>query len=983
MTGNTVYDHSGTGIYDDAGEVGGTAVTGNLVYGNTTGINMQQETNAPPVLSTVSNNVVRNNVSTGIYAFADVLVSGNTVYGQSASGAVGIYSSYSESGGIANNVIYTNYVGIETDYTGDTIRNNRLYNNSYAAIEAEGNLPVLANDVYSNNIGILLGYNFNGRVDDNLVYANTTDGILIESYSSGSEFVNNTVYQPQGDAVDIEGGSENIHLLNNILDVLDGYAVSVASNSESGFTSNYNDLVITGTDPNARIGNWGGTIADTLSAWQQASGADPDSISADPKFVDPAGADGILGYALVNGAYHDGGADDNFSLSGDSPCTNRGYSWGIPATDITGASRSYDDPGTLNQGSDDYFASSTSQSIYTSGALGTPQGWRGSDTYYTLTLPFAFTFYGVSYTAVEVSTSGFLQFAGSDYAGNNAPTASQLLNDARIAPLWLNMNTEGPGNDIYVNTSVSGQVSIRWLGTNTADGSQVDFAVVLFSNGSIRFDYGHGNTNVGSAIIGISAGNGDNYQIAGYTGISSLSNATSILYTLQPGFADIGAYEFLGNSLDTTPPTVTNVSPSVIATSGVAVTSFNQIQLTFSEPLDAIDANAAAVYQLVQQVTSETAYSLAPQYTPGSTTVTLSIDAPGGGDLPDGSYQLTVFGEALHDLSGLELAGNGTAAGTNFVRTFSVVTSANWSGGGSSGLWSNAANWGGTAPPADVPLVFGSSEGGTTTNDLPGGMQFTSITFPANAGPFVLDGNTIDLSGNIVNNSSAIETVNLPLMLIGGSHTLNAVSGNLTIGGPISESGGANSIVKTGTGSVILSGANSYSGGTIVSGGTLIVTNASALPAGSSLTVGAGGTFIFDPTAIASGAVPAAQATTKSNSAASAARTVAAAATMRVETRESVGRIASLPYSPRQIGNLSYEGTANLHYNGAAKESPANGDVNLAAVAVALQRAFTKAAAADWDWFAPAAWDPSQQGQSNWQARALAATDLVLASYGH
>jgi len=609
--------------------------------------------------------------------------------------------------------------------------------------------------------------------------------------------------------------------------------------------------------------------------------------------------------------------------------------------------------------------------------LGTAQGWRSSDNYFTLTLPFAFTFYGVSYTSVEVSTSGFLQFANSNYAGNNVPTESQLLTEVRIAPLWLNMNTDGSGDDIYVNTSVSGQISIRWLGTNGADGSQLDFAVVLFSNGSIRFDYGPGNTNVGSAIIGISAGNDDNYQIASYTGLSSLTTATSILYTLQPGFADIGAYEFLGNSLNTTPPTVTNVSPSVIATSGVAVTSFNQIQLTFSEPLDAIDANAAAVYQLVRQGTSETAYSLAPQYTPDSTTVTLSIDVPGGGDLPDGSYQLTVFGEALHDLSGLELAGNGTAAGTNFVRTFSVVTSATWSGGGSSGLWSNAANWGGTAPPADVPLVFGSSEGGTTTNDLPGGIQFTSITFPANAGPFVLDGNTIDLSGNIVNNRSAIETVNLPLMLIGGSHTLNAVSGNLTIGGPISESGGANSIVKTGTGSVILSGANSYSGGTIVSGGTLIVTNASALPAGSSLTVGAGGTFIFDPTATAFSSILAARTTTKSDSAHSAATSVAAAAALPIETARSVGRFANPSYELSALDSHK----AKVNFSPVAVRRPGDVPRRAAAVDAALQTGLARAAAAaDWSWLAPVV-RYDQPGQPSSEIR-TAAIDLVLASYG-
>ena len=53
----------------------------------------------------------------------------------------------------------------------------------------------------------------------------------------------------------------------------------------------------------------------------------------------------------------------------------------------------------------------------------------------------------------------------------------------------------------------------------------------------------------------------------------------------------------------------------------------------------------------------------------------------------------------------------------------------------------------------------------------------------------------------------------------------------------------------SGDGQLILSGTDNYTGGTTVSGGTLYVTKSSALPDGSSLTVGAGGVFIFDPSA--------------------------------------------------------------------------------------------------------------------------------------
>ena len=59
--------------------------------------------------------------------------------------------------------------------------------------------------------------------------------------------------------------------------------------------------------------------------------------------------------------------------------------------------------------------------------------------------------------------------------------------------------------------------------------------------------------------------------------------------------------------------------------------------------------------------------------------------------------------------------------------------------------------------------------------------------------------------------------------------------------------GNAPTGLKLTGGELILCGNNSYSDGTVVSGGTLIAASASALPDGGRVTVGAGGTLIFDP----------------------------------------------------------------------------------------------------------------------------------------
>ncbi len=92
-------------------------------------------------------------------------------------------------------------------------------------------------------------------------------------------------------------------------------------------------------------------------------------------------------------------------------------------------------------------------------------------------------------------------------------------------------------------------------------------AVTLVNSGEIQFDYGPGNANL-TPTIGISAGDGFNFDLAQYDGQSNLGNANSLSYTLVPGFVDLGAFEFQGNSADTTPPTVTAVQPAGIFAAG-------------------------------------------------------------------------------------------------------------------------------------------------------------------------------------------------------------------------------------------------------------------------------------------------------------------------------------------------------------------------------------------------------------------------------
>jgi uncharacterized repeat protein (TIGR01451 family) len=323
----TVYGNQDDGIYVQGQD---DTISGNQVYGNEYGIFADGTGNSSDRI-TLSGNTVHDNTYFGIYAYDNVLVAGNTVYGQNGNYATGIESYWAE---VANNMVYSNYDGIY-GYSG-SIHNNRLYNNSNIAIDADQAASVLANQVYSNVVGVQAESYFCGQIVNNLVYADTTVGILVENAWASSygtaQVINNTVYQLAGSVVQLSGASA-VTLRNNILWVQTGYDLNVAADSQQGLDSDYN-LFYAG--PNAFVGYWGGNCA-SLALWQKASSQDAHSKSGDPLFVNPAGLDGVLGYSAALG--YDGGLDDNFHLAKMSPAIGAGDAASAPATDIEGTSR--------------------------------------------------------------------------------------------------------------------------------------------------------------------------------------------------------------------------------------------------------------------------------------------------------------------------------------------------------------------------------------------------------------------------------------------------------------------------------------------------------------------------------------------------------------------------------------------------------------------------------------------------------------------
>ena len=146
-----------------------------------------------------------------------------------------------------------------------------------------------------------------------------------------------------------------------------------------------------------------------------------------------------------------------------------------------------------------------------------------------------------------------------------------------------------------------------------------------------------------------------------------------------------------------------------------------------------------------------------------------------------------------------------------------------WTAGGDQSSWSDPNNWDGLAPVANDSLFFGNSAGLNNNNDAAANTAFSGITFNSEAGAFTLSGNAVNLSGGVTNNSTSLQSINLTLGLNGGDRDFVTAVGDL-ICYQVNGSSGLPKIVKSGAGTLTLSGPNDNSyGAAVVNEGVLVL----------------------------------------------------------------------------------------------------------------------------------------------------------------
>jgi len=187
-----------------------------------------------------------------------------------------------------------------------------------------------------------------------------------------------------------------------------------------------------------------------------------------------------------------------------------------------------------------------------------------------------------------------------------------------------------------------------------------------------------------------------------------------------------------------------------------------------------------------------------------------------------------------------------------------------WTGGGTVNgggqwVWSDAANWGGVTMAAGKVLAFATSTGLTTNfNDFANNTQFLGITFKAGSGAFTLNGNTLNLTGDVVNSSSNVQTLSNNIVVDGGDRTFNTAAGDVVVSHGISEAQTGRGLLKTGANTLTLSGTNTYTGTTLVNAGTLLLNgatlgNTAVTVAGSSSSMAGNGSVVGAVAASTSG----------------------------------------------------------------------------------------------------------------------------------
>lgn len=458
---------------------------------------------------------------------------------------------------------------------------------------------------------------------------------------------------------------------------------------------------------------------------------------------------------------------------------------------------------------------------------------------------------------------GTLQYTGGTASTNRDFTLNAGTTDSiRVTNAATNLTISG------ASTNTTGALTKAGAGTLTLSGANLNTGTTTVAGGTLALGASNALASGGVTVTG-----GATFDIGTFSdsvGTVTLTNGnitgttgtlTGTSYALQNGLVSA----VLGGTAGLTKTTAGTVTLSG-ANTYTGATAVNAGVLSVSSLANGggasnIGASTNAAANLVlgggtlrftgatastdRNYTLTTATTSAIEVTNPATNLTVS------GASTNTTGALTKLGDGTLTLTGSNVNSGATTIRAGTLQVGNGGTTGSLGTGGVTNLGRLVFNRSNALTVANVVSSFGElvKEGSGTTT-LTGANTYTGAT-TINAGTLALNATgTIARSSGVANNgtftTAAAKTIDSMTgtgnTVLGGTLTIGDASNTSSVyGGVISGTGG---ITKAGTGTLTLSGANTYTGVTTISAGTLVAANAAALGGPASGTTVANGAVL-------------------------------------------------------------------------------------------------------------------------------------------
>lgn len=122
-----------------------------------------------------------------------------------------------------------------------------------------------------------------------------------------------------------------------------------------------------------------------------------------------------------------------------------------------------------------------------------------------VSVPFAFPFYGETWTQAFVNSDGNVTFGEGDSASTERNISRLLTGPPRVAPFLADLDPS-TGGRVFVNAA-SAAYTVTWCNVRGFDSAQtITTQVTLLPDGTIEFVYGSSPSGLGDAVVGVSPG---------------------------------------------------------------------------------------------------------------------------------------------------------------------------------------------------------------------------------------------------------------------------------------------------------------------------------------------------------------------------------------------------------------------------------------------------------------------------------------------